>query len=107
MAEKFTPGEWTAHLGIMGPTFVHIGKDDDYVDGETPVICELHHGIKKIHPDSVGFDFDSSEMKANAHLIAAAPEMYRMLEQLHGTLSKVPVLQREIEKVLKKARGEE
>lgn len=45
--EKFTRGEWKAHLGIMEPTFVHIGKEDDYVDGETPVICELHHGIKK------------------------------------------------------------
>jgi hypothetical protein len=82
--EKFTQGEWEAHLGIMEPTFVHIGKEDDYVDGETPVICELHHGIKKIHPDSVGFDFDHSEMRANANLIAAAPEMYAKLKEIQS-----------------------
>lgn len=104
--EKFTQGEWTAHLGIMEPTFVHIGKEEDYKDGETPVICELYHGIKKKHQDSSYLAFDSSEMEANAALIAAAPEMYRMLEQLHGVLSSVPLLQGEIEAVLKKARGD-
>ena len=70
--EKFTPGVWTAHLGIMEPTFVHTGKEDDYVDGETPVICELHHGIKKKHPGIGIMDFDHTEMNANAALIAAA-----------------------------------
>lgn len=121
--EKFTPGEWTAHLGIMEPTFVHIGKDDDYVDGETTVICELHHGIKKRHPDSVGFDFDTSEMRANAALIAAAPEMYRLLYKLCRKTSHCPYCgsrltgrkammyldceKCEINRVLKKARGEE
>lgn len=34
-------------------------------------------------------------------------EMYRMLEQLHGVLKSVPILQGDIEKVLKKARGEQ
>ena len=105
--EKFTPGEWTAHLGIMEPTFVHIGKEEDYKDGETPVICELHYGIKKKHQDSFEFDFDHSEMRANAALIAAAPEMYRMLEQLHRVLKFFPILRRAIEEVLKRARGEE
>ena len=50
---------------------------------------------------------DYERVKANAHLIKAAPEMYRLLEQLHGTLERVPILQSEIENVLKKARGEE
>lgn len=44
--------------------------------------------------------------KAYAILFAAAPEMYRMLEQLHGVLTSVPLLQGEIEAVLKKARSE-
>lgn len=80
MTEKFTPGEWAAHLGIMEPTFVHIGKEENYIDGETPVICELHHGIKKRHPSNGEFDFDCSEMQANAHLIATAPKLYQMLK---------------------------
>lgn len=112
--ENFTQGEWVAHLGIMEPTFVHIGKEDDYVDGETPVICELHHGIKKRRPDSVGFDFDHSEIRANAHLIAAAPEMYRVLSGICGEKSArccnyAPESCNvcSIRKVLKKARGEE
>ena len=113
MSEKFTQGEWNAHLGIMEPTFVFVGKEEDYVDGETPVICELHHGIKKRHPDSVGFDFDSSEMRANAALIASAPEMYRKLKTVlalceGGLLRKTrcDILGSEIEQLLKKARGE-
>ncbi len=105
--EKFTPGEWTAHLGIMEPTFVHIGKEDDYVDGETPVICELHHGIKKRHPDSVGFDFDHSEMRANAALISAAPEMYECVCDALTDLEMSEGMRAHFEKVLKKARGEE
>lgn len=105
--EKFTPGEWTVHLGIMEPTFVHIGKEEDYIDGVTPVIAELYHGIVKKFHKSTLIDMDDTEQKANAYLIASAPEMYRMLEALHKTLQSVPVLQKEIEKVLKKARGED
>lgn len=111
--EKFTQEEWRVHLGIMEPTFVHIGKEDDYVDGETPVICELHHGIKKRHSDSVGFDFDHSEMRANAALIAAAPEMYAKLKTVlalcEGNLlrkTNCDILGGEIANLLKKARGE-
>lgn len=121
--EKFTPGEWTAHLGIMEPTFVFIGKEDEYVDGETSVICELHHGIKKEHPGNGIMDFDQTEMRANAHLIAAAPEMYRALEDVCSDCERhsnwedahnlgIPVGQPcpckdcYVEKALKKARGE-
>jgi hypothetical protein len=49
---------------------------------------------------------DYERVRANAYLIKAAPEMYRLLEQLHGTLESVPILQSEIETVLRKARGE-
>ena len=45
--------------------------------------------------------------EGDAHLIAAAPEMYELLNRLKDTLSSVPLLQGEIENVLKKARGEE
>lgn len=42
-----------------------------------------------------------------ARKAVAADEMYRLLEQLHGVLKSVPILQSEIEAVLKKVRGEE
>ena len=112
MTEKFTPGEWTAHLGIMEPTFVFIGKKDEYVDGETPVICELYHGIKKEHPGNGIMDFDQTEMRANARLIAAAPKMYEMLKYLAdgirwgGIQHTDRSLAQKIEYLLKKARGD-
>ena len=56
---------------------------------------------------AVAFMYPRRRQVANLQLIAAAPEMYALLKQLHGVLAKVPLLQDEIEKVLKKARGEE
>jgi hypothetical protein len=112
MSKTFTLGEWTAHLGIMEPTFVHIGKEDDYVDGETPVICELHHGIKKKSPCIGIMDFDHTEIRANAALIAAAPDMYLVLSGIclmqsaqicKAAPESCKVCQ--IRKALKKARG--
>lgn len=121
MTEKFTQGEWTAHIGIMEPTYIFIGKEDDYVDGETPVICELHHGIKKKYPGSHTMDFDHTEMNANAALIAAAPKMYNRLKEVKSdfrallfnpyisehTKECIKIMIDHIEDDLKKARGEE
>jgi cytochrome b561 len=95
--EKFTQGEWevkslNTHWETTGMTIY-----------STQVIAP-----------SAGYIISSIDTKdekllkmiqANAHLIAAAPDMYRLLEQLHGTLESVPILQSEIESVLKKARG--
>ena len=106
MIKKFTPGEWTAHLGIMEPTFVFIGKEDEYVDGETPVICELHHGIKKEYPGNGIMDFDHTEMRANAALIAAAPELFECVCDALSDLQMSEGMRRHFEEVLKKARGD-
>jgi hypothetical protein len=112
--KEFTQGEWTAHLGIMEPTYIFIGKEDDYIDGETPVICELYHGIKKKHPCAGIMDFDHTEIRANAALIAAAPDMYRVLSGI--CLEKSAQICKfapesckvcQIRKALKKAGGEE
>lgn len=95
--EKFTPGKWEVSLHEL---------HDDIFDN-------LEYRIWKCGENKLIAQFETwdttrfAESKANAALISAAPEMYQMLKQLHGTLSKVPVLQGEIEKVLKKARGEE
>lgn len=95
MSEKFTQGEWrradlTSRNGktIRGESFCR-------------VVCGNH---------AVAYAYTCktrAEQKANACLISAAPGMYRLLEQLHGTLESVPILQSEIETVLKKARGEQ
>ena len=88
--EKFTPGEWS-------------------VDIE-------HHGVRII--PNIAWLGEKSSMErqeniANAHLIAAAPEMYEKLKTVlalceGGLLRKTrcDVLGNEIEELLKKARGE-
>jgi hypothetical protein len=100
MKEKFTPGEWkvSGYKVVLSETPCNkrcsgYGCDNDF-------ICDLDDGEYHEYYDPV-------EMNANATLIAAAPDMYRMLEQLHGALKSVPILQGEIEEVLKRARGEE
>ena len=46
------------------------------------------------------------EIEANTHLIAAAPQMYRMLETLMNRYPNSPHIQDPIIKLLAKARGE-
>lgn len=92
--EKFTQGEWRAEI-----TRVYLS------DGRMMWI--------------EGKNFETQE--ANASLIAAAPEMYRMLESVHrllnGYLLYMPIRTdikhqqiefnaKQIEELLKKARGE-
>ena len=84
--ERFTPGPW-----ITVPYSFNVESNSNGID-----VCKCE--------DTRYCD----ETKiANAYLIAAAPEMYELLKQLHDALASVPVLQVEIDKVLKKARGEE
>lgn len=97
MTEKFTTEPWeisdmSCYDAMDNYTVCfHIG-----VSSTGEMIADLQSNDKA----------DYERVKANAYLMKSAPEMYRMLEQLHGALSKVPILQREIEKLLKKARGE-
>lgn len=37
--ERFTPGPWEAHAGIMEPDYVFIG-DEENCDAENRVVCE-------------------------------------------------------------------
>lgn len=97
--EKFTPGPW--HILVPKPRYGNrechsiIDGGGEYV-AKTVAVSVLR-GISAVKRE---------ERKANEHLIAAAPDMYELLKQLHGALAKVPVLQAEIDNVLKKARGE-
>ena len=96
MKAKFTKGEW------------NIKTTGHYYNGER----QYKH---EVLVDGIGVAcFEDST--ANAHLIAAAPDMYEMLEILTHTCrlmaSKTPLksefeaLQAGIEQVLSKARGE-
>lgn len=91
--EKFTLGEW-----YLGNPFRYKDSKSEwcnlYADGEkNPIaVVLLNDGCGKTYH--------------NATLIETASEMYQMLEQLHGVLASVPLLQGEIEAVLKKVRSE-
>ena len=65
-------------------------------------------GVMKIHVITFATDItfaESIERKANAHLIAAAPEMYEFIERL-SDLDECQMLKAEIKVLLAKARGE-
>lgn len=79
---KFTKGQW-------------------YVEKESGMVVSTHDKteICEYHPTG---DY---EFEANANLIAAAPEMYAMLETAVGMFSGTEFASR-AEKLLAKARGE-
>jgi len=86
MKEKFTQGEWVAKTGLVG-------------------------GMKTglVYIKGGGFDVSGApDAIANAHLIAAAPDMYRMLEHLEVLVDGVLIdeIRDERSEVLSKARGE-
>ena len=68
---EYTKGEWRAEQGRGGDFNVFAG------DFRPTVICNTRQDISKL-------DYD--EMKANANLIAAAPDMYKALKELVGIL---------------------
>lgn len=76
MNEKFTPGPW-----FVNADFYVYGADGrkiqgEYFDGvEIPLVCDVKSDSR-----------DRTENKANAALIAAAPEMYEALKKLKECL---------------------
>jgi hypothetical protein len=90
MNTKFTEGKWTAFIGNGV-----IAIDDS-------------QGRAIINwPGFDGECFSFSKKKANAHLIAAAPDMYAMLEMLvNGDSINDHSIEKEVISLLTKARGE-
>ena len=95
---KFTKGEWKVHsIGsqfAVGP----LSNADDQSNG----MMNVATWIEK-------FDYFTEEQSlANAHLIAAAPEMYSELEELSGIIRRMGVesASDRIDHLLAKARGE-
>ena len=68
-APAFTPGPWTFHEPFAG--FSKISGPD----------CQLIFGIAAGGPDEKQ---DDETCEANAHLIAAAPDLYEALDRLRG-----------------------
>lgn len=102
--EKFTPGEWEIEEKEMS-----CGSMFRY--GFQVVCWGKHRRIAYMETGSLG---DKEEMQANAHLIAAAPDMYRVLsgicfEKSARCCNYAPESCEvcSIRKALKKARGEE
>jgi hypothetical protein len=106
MKKKFTPGPWKAHLNV--PTAAipgHLIKKDD--DVMLPVASLWEGGGFKGKPTQI----------ANAHLIAAAPELLEALEQIVKDFEEYPhdriftsavleVIKTRSASVVKKAHGE-
>ena len=83
---KFTKGEWFA-----------------IVDDEC---CFIDTYKKGLIADLEKSDAPCDEAEANAHLIAAAPDMYAMLEYLREDYGLLTDVGKDIDKLLAKARGE-
>ncbi len=86
----FTPGPWHESDDISDPC---------YIVGKGRIVC------------SIKYHEPYDEADANAHLIAAAPEMYAMLERIMdyrtgGPFIANPTKTEEIYNLLAKARGE-
>lgn len=87
--KQFTPGPWEVSYGNEGSIFGDL--DNSEHDGDYPYIGSVA-GIKPAgaeHP----------ECSANARIIAAAPEMYELLEKVLHTTTDVR-LDKEIKELL-------
>lgn len=91
---KFTQGEWRVDYGSKGyPWTIHKAAKSYENYNPDDLIATTHKRGDK----------DDMERIYNAHLIAAAPEMYKMLEAMcYSSFQNC-----EIEALLKKARGEQ
>ena len=104
--EKFTPGPWRfwRHVNEKYPewsqTAVFGTGDKKFV-----MIAQTHDDLAAAPEQTI------EEIIANAHLIAAAPDMYEMLEHIEDALDDSSgcgeISVEKIRKLLKKARGEE
>ena len=95
---KFTRGPWTAKYDSQLRAAIEIYNTEDRI-------------MVAVLPDR-GTVEAMSEIEANANLIAAAPDMYEVLEEVWRILDSTMPLSRDnradrIKRILCKARGEE
>ena len=90
---KFTPGPWFVDHGVLGKPRI-FSRADNLIKS---MVCACEHGAL-------------SRQEHDAVLIAAAPEMYELLERIIDEMNYTTIQYhnaKDIEAVLKKARGEE
>ena len=105
MSEKWTKGPW--RISADSPTIIK--KDYRRIGSDDGELIASACGI-----DGSGFFPSDEEAKHNAHLIAAAPEMYEALEKLVKLVKAIREDEYEVDSLttqpgelaLKKARGE-
>lgn len=73
MSEKFTKGPWLQ--GDSTERAPHCIDAIRNADGRIFELCSIW-GVRRYHEDE-----DCEESEANAHLIAAAPDMYKEIKQ--------------------------
>lgn len=99
---KFTKGEWFIEKDAnWNDDYWAISVKRNYDDSIHHCFAEVVYKME--HEDS------NPELEANAHLIAAAPEMYAMLEKVLTEYKEMFGMSQEvkdIEQLLAKARGE-
>ncbi|AVR75880.1 hypothetical protein ValSw33_56 [Vibrio phage ValSw3-3] len=96
---NFTKGEWVLHRV----------NHDMTIDGEVHVVASEGYPSAFV-PSWIDDEEAAIEAMANAHLIAAAPEMYEMLEKILAEYKAIMLGESsavsDIEQLLAKARGE-
>jgi hypothetical protein len=99
---KFTDGPWSVIENSVGSIEVVFGGGSPCRGSEYLCIAPLSakNDNEEIHSGETAL--------SNAHLIAAAPEMYEMLEMLSGQLTDINAhhAAKEIDELLAKARGD-
>lgn len=95
---KFTSGPWEIEgYAIEGPAYPGDPKRPTIMGGEDREWC-----VAIVQTDH------EKPYEANAHLIAAAPELYEMLSSIENDNGSIPQgFWNEMQRVLRKARGEE
>lgn len=119
MSAKWTPGPWV----VSDDKIVLVGKvgkrQEEFVADVYPSNEGYRGVVARLQSSNCIDGIDSDETKANTYLIAAAPEMYSMLEALKdeflyklsfdetsGIGALADGFGQEINDLLKKARGE-
>ncbi len=99
---KFSKGEW-----------IHI--DADFSDFDIAITTQKRWDASEVNITEVTVNWEgelAAEQKANAHLIATAPDMYAMLKEISAFASFKPddinlrAMKANIDTLLKKSRGE-
>ncbi len=99
MDTKFTPGQWEVYTNTAGAIEVKPHGASCGVRDNGEYLC--------VSISTEGEDCTRNDKtKANAHLIAAAPELYEALQELERTVRKMGLDVSKASTVLAKARGE-